>query len=1002
MRVELLGSVGVVADDGSRLATGGQKQLTVLAVLALHLNKQVARDRLMDAVWGDDVPERAERSLSTYVSNLRKVFGDDLVGGGGSYSLHLDPMEVDIWEFDAAARAGKRLSGDNPTAAAEQFRRAVALWSGPPFAGLDGHGVFEPDITRFTEEYVACREGAIAAELALGSHAEVLPEVETLLSEYPDRESIRGLHMRALYGAGRQAEALSSFSEYRDQLADRLGLEPSPELQHLELQILQHDPGLGGAIGTRSTPGPSPVPIRYSTFVGRESEVAEVAAHLGTHRLVTLVGPGGIGKSSIALTVANEPSVSRLGRVAYVPVEAVDSGQLGSSLAEALGLAPAPGVDPLDAIGLRLASVPHVVLLDGCETRIDEVPRLVHGVLTSSPRVRVFATSREPLALPGEHVIHVNGLGSDSAVQLFLERAGIYEPHDRVASLVRDVCARLDGIPLAIELAAARSRSMSIERVVERLDDLASLLKGVRSADRHGSLVAALDWSFDLLTEDEKDTFGQLSMFLTRFDHEDAVAMTDRVSAEDDLSRLVEVSLVQPPSPDGGHRMLEPVRQYARSKLILTGGQSLAAHRHASWLAERSRFLYEQQWSARIAESRRRMVEIRAEAHAAARWAIANDEPEMAIAIVASLARRLVNFGLSENWAQLAVEVVRHPKAQPSPALAVAMVQAAWLRAFAGGQADTNDLMDRALEIAVQVGDQPALGEVRARRASYALVRAGADAPAIEAAISEIREAVSLMVSAGATHGGSYLWNVVVGFETLGRADAMADALDVYNEWLVATTGLPPRVGPLGALAVWDGRHDEALEHYVQSAEDFEDQAMYPHASLDWWAAAVIAARHGKTEAALDALRRARAMFESMGSPQALRHLLLWHQLEGRHRQALEAASRWFDEPVDRPLADDGDLGFTLEGAPGEPAEFVEILHPVASALAAVGHREAACEIASMIDSLLKQTAFLYWERSGERERWEGLLSRCPGNFPKDVTLDDAFWRVRQIVMEAL
>jgi predicted ATPase len=932
------------------------------------------------------------------------VFGDALLGAGATYSLQLDPMSVDIGEFDAAARAGKRLREDDPAAAAREFRRAIELWSGPPFAGLDGHGVFEPDITRLTESYLACREGAIAAELALGSHAELLPELETLVSEYPDRESLRALHMRALYRAGRQAEALSSISTYREQLVDRLGLEPSPELQLLELQILQHAPELGGVVGMGSASGPSPTPIRYSTFVGRDSEVVEVGTRLQSHRLVTLVGPGGIGKSSIAATVANDPTISRHGAVAYVPVETVVRSRLSAALADALGLAPGPGVDPLHVIESKLASVPQVVLLDGCESMIDEASRLVHALLTSSDRVRVLATSREPLALPGEYVVRVGGLGSEWAIQLFIERAGIHEPGERLTSGIHEVCTRLDGIPLAIELAAARSRSMPIDRLIERLDDLASLLRGVRSSDRHSSLVAALDWSLHLLTEDEKDTFTLLSMFLTRFDHEDAVAMTGRASAEDDLSRLVEVSLVQPADTDGGHRMLEPVRQYARSKLVLADRHAQAARRHASWLTERSRLLYEQQWSGKMAESRRRMVEIRVEAQAAAKWAVDNDEPEAAIAIVASLVRRLVNFGLSEGWMQLAVEAVRHPQAVPSPELAVATVQTGWLAWSFGRRTEAEDLMDRALEVALEVGDDAALGEVRARRASYDLVSARANREAIEAALTELRHAVTLMFSAGATHGGSYLWNVVIGLLTLGRADAMMDALGTYNEWLRTTTGRSPRVGPLGVVAAWEGRAEEATELFRQSAEDFEDQAMYSHAWVAWETLAVTAARAGQVGTALDSLHRARALRDSTGSPAVPLLELLALRLEDRYQEALGWAYRWFEEAVATPttVGDALEIAADLVGAPGETPDFIEILHPLASALSALGHVGEACDIASMIDSLLEQTAFLYWDGIGERERWAGLLARCPTHDRTVVTLEDAFWHIREIVVGAV
>ena len=782
LHIQLLGPVEAYADDAA-LPLGGPKQRTVLAVLAVEPGKRVSVDRLIEAVWGDEVPERASRSISTFVSNLRGVLGDVIVRDGNGYLLQASRDQVDATLF--ADRVAASQSSD-PETGAEEPRDALRLWVGTLFGGVDGHHVLEPEITRLTELKIAAVESAIESELTASGDVDLI-ELDRLVLEYPHRERIRGLHMHALYSAGRQAEALTSYKSFRDQLATDLGIDPSPELQQLELKILQQDPEL-----SRRRPSPAAVdagslPVRYSSFVGRNAEIAAVSAAIATDRLVTVVGPGGIGKSSLVVEAARSPEVHHGETVVRVVVDSLLKGEVVPAVVRALGLDPAPGVEPTDVMAGYLGSNPHLLILDGCEGDLGVVASLVDRVLSSSSHSRVLATSREPLGLAGESVIRVGGLGRDVAIALFADRAGLDDDSDLAGrDKVGDLCATLDGMPLAIELAAARARSLPLDRLMQRLDDLIPLLAKTRaSGERHDSMTSALAWSYDLLGGDEQRAVRWLSVFPTGFDRRDAEALLDDPYAEDVVSRLVDVSLVQPADESGRNKMLEPVRQYARLLLEQDGEHDLVAESHARWISDEAKRVGVELWSPSARTAGAWIHNQHPELRTAIDWAIKHDQPDVAVQILAALGHRITLEG-DGSILDRALDTVRHPAASRTGQLAIAAAHTVIMLWKEGRSAEALEVMEQAEDIVETSDDPAARAEVAHRRAVIDLESKWRDGESMErlnAAIDQLRDA-------GVIHANRYLWNRAIGLMRLGRFEEALEAMRERAAWWVATIGV--------------------------------------------------------------------------------------------------------------------------------------------------------------------------------------------------------------------
>ncbi|MEU4700549.1 BTAD domain-containing putative transcriptional regulator [Nonomuraea dietziae] len=502
MRFGVLGPLSVWAADGTPVRVPELKVRALLADLLMHEGRTVSADRLLDDLWGEDLPGNPTNTLQTKVSQLRRALGDrELVTYQPTgYSLVSD--SVDAVEFGRLLAGA--LASDDLRVKADLLSDALALWRGPAYADFRD-SFAHAAASRLDEQRLTALEEQAEVRLALGEHSRLADELGELVAAHPLRERLRAAHLRALYRSGRQSEALAGYAELRERLADELGLDPGPELVALHQAILVQDPALTPAPAASSTN----LPAQLTSLIGRDAAVAEVKAMVDSSRLVTLTGPGGVGKTRLAL--AATASVELPGGVWLVElVGAV--GQVAELVAAALGIrdeTSTPPQVPVPDLAHRLADALAgqrlLLVLDNCEHLVEEVAELVDLLLRKAPGVRVLATSQESLALPGETLFVVPPLDQPSAVAMFAERSGT--PLDAESTpWVEAICRRLDGLPLALELAAARARALGVQGVAERLDDRFRLLgiAGRGRPARQQTLRAVIDWSWEQLTEPQR------------------------------------------------------------------------------------------------------------------------------------------------------------------------------------------------------------------------------------------------------------------------------------------------------------------------------------------------------------------------------------------------------------------------------------------------------------------------------------------------------------------
>ncbi len=631
----MLGPLEVRDDAGSALEVSGARLRALLTLLALRPGQIVPASYLIDELWGERLPADAPNALQALVSRLRRAVPEAaVVSRPAGYRLALDAERVDVFRFERLAAQGHARLHDDPAAAAGTLTEALALWRGPALADAAATESGRAAIARLGELRLAATEDRIDAELRLAAGGDpphgapgpaLVAELEGLLAASPTRETLAGLLMRALVAAGRRGAALQAYEQVRERLADELGADPSPTLAALHLEILRTDGAAPAALPAHTAdPVLAPrtnLPAGLTSFVGREAELGRVAILLREHRLVTLTGPGGAGKTRLAVEAARAalggagalPGGAWLAELAPVtdPREVTQAVLLAFGLREQ-ALVPVartvPGgdgrtgdasADPLDRLTAALAGRQALLVLDNCEHLIGAAATLADRVLARCPRMRVLATSREPLNITGEVLWPVGPLAASPAVQLFTERARAVCPGFQVsqgnADAVQDICRALDGMPLAIELAAARARTMTPGQIASRLDDRFRLLTGgSRTAmPRHQTLRAVVDWSWDLLAEPERAMLRRLSAFTGGA----TVAAAERVCAAppvperdvlDLLTALADKSLLTVRQAEDGPRygMLEIIKAYAAERLTEAGEQETLRRGHAAYFLE--------------------------------------------------------------------------------------------------------------------------------------------------------------------------------------------------------------------------------------------------------------------------------------------------------------------------------------------------------------------------------------------------------------------------------
>src|SRR5450755_2514174 len=670
MQVRLFGELEAVA-EGVPVPVRGAKQRALLALLALQRGRPVSADRLIDVLWGDGQASNPANALQAQIGQLRRTFGAAaILTSEAGYALAVGPDDVDVVRFGQLVAEGRRLAGEGEAAlASAALGEALGLRRGEPLAEFADAGFADAERAHLDELTLVAVEARAGADLMLGRHGDLAGELEAQCRQHPLREHLWELHILALYGAGRQAEALRAYTEVRDRLVDELGIDPGQALQELQTRILAQDPSLAPASAPAS---PAPVPVagpprsagnlsaRLSRFVGRDAELTQLREAVRSSRLVTLTGPGGAGKTRLAVEAAAALREEHSDGAWLVELAGVaEPGGVAPTAAAALGAGAAafPGAQPAgsatDLIARYLAGRSLVVVLDNCEHVIGEAAALANTLTGAVPGLRLIATSREPLGVPGEVLVPVGGLAPPAAVELFVDRARAVRPgftgDERSRQVIEDICRRLDGLPLALELAAARLRVLPLATLAERLDDRFRLLTGgARTAlPRQQSLRAVVDWSYDLLFDDARLLFARLAVFSggCELTAAEAVCADDRVPAGeilDVVSRLVDKSLVTTADADAAGEtrftQLQTLWQYGRERLEESGELNAMRARHGAYYRQMAEAAHEGLRGATGPMWRDRLTSELGNLRAALDWFITTGDADAALSLASGMA----------------------------------------------------------------------------------------------------------------------------------------------------------------------------------------------------------------------------------------------------------------------------------------------------------------------------------------------------------------------------
>jgi predicted ATPase/DNA-binding SARP family transcriptional activator len=976
MRFGVLGPLAVWTDRGEPVTIRGRMVRALLADLLVHEGRVVSVDRLVEDLWAGRPPADPAAALHVRVSQLRRALamaepgGRDLVvSQPPGYALRAPDGAVDAARF--AALTGQAQAANDPRARAALLTEALALWRGAALADFADEEFARAAVARWEEQRLAALEACAEARLELGEHAELVGELGELVAAHPFRERLRAAHMRALHRSGRTSEALNSFMDLRRALAGELGLEPGPELAALQQAILTGDPA-------EDPPAPRParpatnLPASVTELVGRDIEVREVREALITDRLVTLTGPGGVGKTSVAITAARALTSTWAGGAWLVDLTAWDGrGDAAEPVLAALSIPDAPG-PARERLADALRDRRMLLVLDNCEHVIERVAELVGALLPVAPELRVLATSREPLRLRGERRIDLPPLevpGTDDperlaecpAVRLFLARSGLPAGPGTVAA-VAEVCRRLDGIPLALELAATRAAALGVPELAARLrvptDRFGLLATGPRDAPaRQRTLAAVIDWSWRLLTDAEQTVLRRLAVHSGGCtlaaaeavcadgrlpgDGQTSGGIRPQVAREDVLdlvAGLVDRSLVR--REDGGRfRLLESVAAYCLEQLSRSGEEDVVRRRHAAYylrLAEEAaphlRGPGQREWLHRLdaeAANMRAALETyrrEGEAEQALRlataltwhWFLRGRLAEALRALTTALAvpgeAPKTLRATAEAWqAGLAIRLGQAGPERAAEALnrypeedRPGWARAAWFLAAStvdfGDEKATADLLERALEVFRAEGDR--WGEAAALSTRAMLAHMRGDTAALE---DDARRGAALFGELGDGWGVLQARDWLVGLADLTGGWAEAALLAEDNLRLAEDLGLWPDVAGqlswLAWLAVQTGDHERALglaEQAKQLAGELGQRSGAVFADI---ALAFAARRAGRLDLAEEGLRgllsEARRQQTGDASPPYMPMVLVELGMLATRRGDAAAALSWHRQGFD-------------------------------------------------------------------------------------------------------
>ncbi|MGW7253520.1 BTAD domain-containing putative transcriptional regulator [Streptomyces sp. NPDC054834] len=612
MQIGMLGPLEVRGDDGGLADVPGARLRGLLIALALKPGHVVPKASLVDWIWGEHPPADATNALQRLVSRLRKALPGGVVEGlTDGYRLAVEPDAVDSVRFERLVVAGQVRTEDG-SRRVRLLREALELWRGAALqdVGLQDSAAFDAAVVRLEGLRLTATEERVDAEVALGRGAELVTELTDLVAAHPLRERLVAALIRALAAAGRDSEALLVYQRAREALADALGVDPSPELAALHVALLR------GELGRREESRRTNLRAELTSFIGRDADVAAVRELVAGHRLTTVIGPGGAGKTRLATETARTLTGELPDGAWLVELAAIGTdGDVAQSALAALGLRDAllggaPNAEPADRLVAAIREREALLILDNCEHVIESAAVFAHRMLGECRRLRILATSREPLGITGEALWQIEPLAlperdagpgeieAAPAVRLLRDRAGAVRrdlaADPRTLATMGHVCRALDGMPLAIELAAARLRTMSVDQLAGRLDDRFRLLTGgSRTAlPRHRTLRAVVDWSWGLLTDAERTVLRRLSVFAGGASLEAAERVCAGDTVEPDqvlelLTALTEKSLLRADG-DGAprYRMTGTIREYAGQRLAEEGEAESARLAHLAHFTE--------------------------------------------------------------------------------------------------------------------------------------------------------------------------------------------------------------------------------------------------------------------------------------------------------------------------------------------------------------------------------------------------------------------------------